>query len=240
MKMSNIKVVLLCGGLGTRLAEETRIKPKPMVKIGSKPIIEHIIKYYVKFGFNNFIIALGYKGNLIKKYFIKNKIKNVNIKFVRTGQYTLTGGRLLRLRRYLIKDKLFFLTYGDGLSNVNLKKLLRFHIVNKKIATVTAVRPPVRFGELFIQNNKVLLFKEKQQASKNWISGGFFVFTNKIFNYLQNDKTILEKNPVKNLCRIRQLMAFKHYKFWQCMDTLRDKKLLNKIWRSGKAPWRVS
>jgi glucose-1-phosphate cytidylyltransferase len=234
-----MQIVILCGGKGSRLSEETKTKPKPMVKIGGKPILEHIIKYYMKFGFNNFLIALGYKGNVIKNYFKNKKIAGTKINFVHTGQKTLTGGRLLRLKKYLINEDTFMLTYGDGLANINLKKLLKFHLTHNKIATITAVRPPVRFGELFIKKNRVLKFREKHQASENWINGGFFIFNKKIFKYLYDDMTILERDPVRRLCLDKQLMAFKHYKFWQCMDTLRDKELLNKIWYSGKATWRV-
>lgn len=234
-----MKVVLLCGGLGTRISEETKIKPKPMVKIGNSPILSHIIKYYESFGYKEFIIALGYKSKVIKNYFKENKniYKNCNIKLVDTGKNTLTGGRLLKLKKYLIDDKDFMLTYGDGVSNVNLKKLLNYHKQHNKIATVTAVRPPVRFGELYIVRNKVKSFKEKPQASKGWINGGFFVFNNKIFKYLKNDFTILEREPLSKLTKEKELMAFKHKSFWQCMDTMRDKMLLNSIWKTKKAPW---
>ena len=235
-----MKVVILCGGLGTRISEETKIKPKPMVKIGKMPILEHLIQYYHKYGFNNFILALGYKGEVIKKYFKNKKYKNINIELVQTGKNTLTGGRLLKLKKYLINNENFMLTYGDGLSNINLLKLKKFHEKNNRIATITAVRPPVRFGELILnKKNKVVSFKEKPQASKNWINGGFFVFKNEIFKYLKNNNTILEKEPMQLLSKNGELIAYKHLNFWQCMDTLRDKVLLNKIWMSGKAPWKI-
>lgn len=233
-----MKVVILCGGLGTRLAEETKIRPKPMVKIGNLPILIHLINYYVSFGFNDFILALGYKSSYIKNYFKKRKYKNIKIKLIDTGKNSLTGGRLLRLKNYFVDNEDFMLTYGDGLSNVNLRKLLMLHKKNKKIATLTAVRPPARFGELFINRNFVDKFEEKPQTTQNWINGGFFVFNTKIFNFLKNDKTILEREPFQKLSKLRELVAFKHYGFWQCMDTLRDKFLLNKIWKTKNVPWK--
>ena len=232
-----MKIVILCGGLGTRLAEETKIKPKPMVKIGRYPILIHLINYYKSFGYKEFILALGFKSSYIKNFFKQNKIKGVKIHLVDTGKSSLTGGRLLRLKKCFTVDENFMLTYGDGLSNVNLKKLSSFHKNHKKIATVTAVRPPARFGELFMKNNIVNKFEEKPQTSQNWINGGFFILNYKIFKFLKDDKTILEREPLQKLSKQKQLMAFKHYGFWQCMDTLRDKLLLNKIWRTKKAPW---
>ena len=196
-----MKVVILCGGLGTRLSEETKTKPKPMVKVGSKPIIWHLIKYYQYYGFNDFLLATGYKSNVLKKYFENTKIKKSNIKLVYTGKETLTGGRLLRLKK-LINDDEFLMTYGDGLSNVNLKKLISFHRDSKSIVTLTAVRPPVRFGEITLSlKGKINQFKEKPQSSKNWINGGFFVMNKLIFDYIKNDKTILEKKPLETLAR---------------------------------------
>ena len=235
-----MKVVILCGGLGTRISEETNVKPKPMVKIGNKPILIHIINYYQKFGLNHFVLAMGYKKKFIINYFKKKKF-NFKLDLIDTGKNTLTGGRLLRLKKYLEQEENFMLTYGDGLSNVNISKLLKFHKKNKKTATLTAVRPPVRFGELKIGSNAVVYkFEEKPNVTNNWINGGFFVFNKKIFKYLKNDKTILERDPVINLTKKRELIAFKHNDFWQCMDTLRDKKLLNKIWndKRKKAPWK--
>ena len=233
-----MKVIILCGGLGTRLAEETKTKPKPMVKIGNKPIIWHLIKYYQYYGFNDFLLATGYKSNILKSFFKKNKIKSSNINLVYTGKDSLTGGRLLRLKKY-VQDENFLLTYGDGLSNINLKKLINFHIKNKSIATLTAVRPPVRFGEISISSKgKVKEFKEKPQATSNWINGGFFVMNKKIFDYIKNDKTILERYTLEKLVKNKKLSAYKHFSFWQCMDTMRDKIYLNKLWKENKTPWK--
>ena len=232
-----MKVVILCGGLGSRLSEETKVKPKPMVKIGNKPILCHIIDTYKYYGFKNFILALGYKGNYIKNFF-KNKKKDPNIKLVDTGKNTLTGGRLLKLKKYFKKDEIFMLTYGDGLTNQNIKKLVKFHKSHGKIATMTAVRPLVRFGELNLRGNKVKKFKEKPLASKGWINGGYFVFSSKIFKFINGNKTMLEREPLEKLTKINQLIAFKHDGFWQCMDNMRDKLLLNEIYKSGKIPWK--
>lgn len=233
-----MKVVIFCGGLGSRLSEETKIKPKPMVKIGKYPILIHIMKIYSRYGFKDFVLALGYKKNVIGDYFKKHQFDNWNITLVDTGKNTLTGNRLLNLKKYLIDKENFFLTYGDGLSDVNLKKLLAFHLKNNKVATLTAVRPPARFGELRInKNNTVGKFQEKNQINEGWINGGFFVFNNKIFNYLSKKQTMLEREPIKKLVKNNQLCAFKHFGFWQCMDTLRDKELLNKIWKSKKNKW---
>ena len=233
-----MKVVILCGGLGTRLAEETRTKPKPMVNIGAKPIIWHLIKYYHSFGHKNFILATGYKSKIINDFFKKNKIKGCDIILKYTGKDTLTGGRILRLKKN-IGDEDFLLTYGDGLSNIDIKKLIIFHKKNKGIVTLSAVRPPVRFGELSIsKNSTVNQFKEKPQSENNWINGGFFVMKSSIFNYLKNDKTVLERAPLTKLSKQKKLKAFKHYSFWQCMDTMRDKILLNKQWNKGVAKWK--
>ena len=233
-----MKVVILCGGLGTRLAEETKTKPKPMVKIGSMPIIWHLIKYYSYFGFKEFILATGYKYKILENFFKKNKIKDINVKLIYTGKETLTGGRLLRLKHEIGK-KDFLLTYGDGLSNVNLEKLLIHHKKKKGIVTLTAVRPSIRFGELKITNSLIKEFKEKPQASNNWINGGFFVMTKEIFKYLSNDKTVLERKPFERLAKHKKLIAYKHFSFWQCMDTMRDKVLLNNIWKKNNAPWKL-
>lgn len=228
-----MKIVILCGGLGSRLAEETKLIPKPMVKIGPLPMIRHIINYYKSFGFNEFILATGYKKDILENYFKKEK----KIRCIFTGKNTLTGGRLLRLKKYFSKNENFMLTYGDGLSNVNLKKLLRFHIKHKKIATLTSVKPPARFGEVFISGSRVSKFEEKSQLNQNWINGGFFVFNKKIFKYIKNDLTMLEREPFKKLTQKKELMAFKHFGFWQCMDTMRDKKILNKLLKEKKALW---
>ena len=228
-----MKVVILCGGLGSRLAEETKLIPKPMVKIGKLPILIHIINYYKKFGLKNFILATGYKSKIIDNYF-KNK-KDITCIF--TGKNTLTGGRVLRLKKYFKKNENFLLTYGDGLTNQNINKLIRFHLKNKKIATLTAVMPPARFGVLKIKRNKITSFKEKIQMKNNWINGGFFVFNSKIFKFISGDKTMLEREPFQNLSKKGQLIAFKHNGFWQCMDTMRDKMALNKLIKEKKAPW---
>lgn len=232
----SIKVIILCGGLGSRLSEETKIRPKPMVKIDKKPILNHIINYYHKFGFCDFILALGYKGSFIKKKLKYNK-KKIKISFVNTGLKTLTGGRLLKLKNILKNEKYFHLTYGDGLTNQNLIRLEKFHRSHGKVATMTVVRPPVRFGEIYLNGNTVKSFKEKIQTNKNWINGGYFVFNNKIFDYIKSENNMLEKEPVKYLTKAKQLKAFKHSGFWQCMDTMREKKLLQNLIKLNKAPW---
>ena len=231
-----MKTVILCGGYGTRLSEETVIRPKPMVTIGSKPILDHIMSIYKYYGFNQFILALGYKSEYIKKYYENKGSRNINL--VYTGKDTKTGGRLLRLKNYLKNEKTFMLTYGDGVSDIDIKKAIKFHNDHGKIATVTAVRPPVRFGELKISRSKVKSFKEKPQVGQGWINGGFFIFNNEIFNFIKNDQTMLEKEPLEKLTKTNQLMAFRHKGFWKCMDTMRDKILLNKLWKKGNAPWK--
>ena len=235
-----MKVIILAGGFGTRLYEYTRRVPKPMVKIAGLPILIHILRHYLKYGFKNFIIAAGYKNKIIKDYFKKFKKdgepfvfkinnKKCNITIADTGQKTLTGGRLKRLKKYFKNNETFMFTYGDGLCDVNLKKLLKFHQKNKKLITVTAVRPPARFGEIRIKGSIVDSFREKPQTSEGWINGGFFVTNYKFFNYIKNDKTILEKNPLEKACRNRNLTAYKFKGFWKCMDTLRDKQVLEEI-----------
>ena len=223
-----MKIVILCGGKGTRLSEETIKIPKPMVKIGSKPILIHIMNYYKLYGFNDFILAAGYKQKIIRDYFKKNKNFKM-VKVVNTGQNTLTGGRLLRLKKYFNRNENFMLTYGDGVTNLNLKNLIKFHQKNNKIATITAVKPPVKFGELKIKKNLVKQFEEKPQSSDGWINGGFFVLNSKIFKYIKNDSTMLEREPLKKLVKLKQLVAYKHNGFWKCMDTLRDKLVLENI-----------
>jgi len=222
-----MKVVILAGGLGTRMSELTKTIPKPMVKIYNKPILIHIMEHYSKAGFNEFYIALGYKGKVIKNFFKKKKFK-WKINLIETGIKTMTGGRLKKLKKFL-KDDTFFLTYGDGISNVDLKKLLKFHKKNKKIATLTAVRPPARFGSIKINGNLVKVFKEKSKLDEGWINGGFFVFEPNIFKYIENDMTYLEREPLENISKKKQLVAYKHNGFWQCMDTKRDKDLIQKI-----------
>lgn len=258
-----MKVVILAGGFGTRLSEETTVKPKPMVEIGGKPILWHIMKIYSSQGFNEFIIALGYKGEVIKKYFLdyysinsnifldletgqnylfdSNK-ENWKVWLIDTGIYTNTGGRILRLKKY-IGNETFMVTYGDGVANINLKELLDFHRKHGKIGTVTAVRPPARFGGIIFDpsddSGKILKFTEKPQIGEGWINGGFMVFEPAIFNYLEDENTSLEAHVLERLAEEGQLAAFKHEGFWQCMDTMRDKNLLEKLWESGEAPWKI-
>ena len=252
-----MKTVILCGGLGTRISEETSIKPKPMIEIGGNPILWNIMKTYERHGFNDFVLALGYKGHIIKDYFsnynsrnsdftintktgIKHfdsikKAEDWNVDLIDTGKLTLTGGRILRL-----KDKLketFFLTYGDGVCNVDLSKLLDFHKSHGKVATVTAVRPPARFGGMKIEKNQVKEFKEKPQIGEASINGGYFVFEPEIFNYIKDDNSILEKEPLETLSRENQLMAYEHNDFWHCMDTIRDRDALNNFIKEGYTPW---
>tara|TARA_B100001013_G_C24570289_1_gene426300 strand:- start:117 stop:803 length:687 start_codon:yes stop_codon:yes gene_type:complete len=227
-----MKVVILAGGSGTRLSEYTKSIPKPMVKIGDKPILVHIMKLYAKYGFKEFIIALGYKGNLIKKYFKKKKF-NWNIKLVDTGLNTMTGGRLKRLKN-IIGNQRFLMTYGDGISNINLKKLLRFHIKNNKLVTLAAVRPPARFGAIKLNGNLVNYFKEKSKLDEGWINGGFFVMEPEFLKFIKGDKTFLEREPLEKLSKKNELIAYKHKNFWQCMDTLRDKKILEEALLKNK------
>ena len=222
-----MKVVILAGGLGTRISEYTKIIPKPMIKVNKKPLIYYIMKHYANYGFKDFYIALGYKGHIIKKYFEKKNF-GWNINLIDTGQKTMTGGRLKRLKRYLGNEP-FMLTYGDGLSNVNIKKLLNFHKKNKKLVTLTAARPPARFGAIKILGNKVKYFKEKSKLDEGWINGGFFVMQPEFLNYIKNDQTFLEREPMELLTKKNQLVAFKHDDFWQCMDTKRDMDNLNII-----------
>ena len=233
-----MKVVILAGGYGTILGEETKIKPKPLVKIGGKPIIWHIIKIYSHYGINEFIICLGYKGSLLKAELNKLNHNNVwNIKFVNTGLNTMTGGRIKRIKKYLSDNQNFCLSYGDGLSDVNVKKLIKFHIKNNKMGTLTAVKYKNPKGVLSITNNlKVKTIKEKPLE---YINGGFFVLSKKIFKYLKNDQTIFEKDCLPKLAKNNQLLAFKHNGFWGCMDTFREKKELNKIWKSNQKAWKV-
>jgi glucose-1-phosphate cytidylyltransferase len=222
-----MKVVILAGGKGSRLAEYTAAIPKPMVQISKVPIIHRIINIYEKFGFDDFIIASGYKSKIIKDYF-KTKMKNLNIKVIFTGKNSMTGGRIKKLKKYL-KNERFFLTYGDGLCDVNIKELLKFHIKKKNTVTLTAVRPPARFGGIKILGSKVKYFKEKSSLDEGWINGGFFVMEPEIFKFLKNEKTILERYPLEKISESKKLGAFKHYKNWQCMDTIRDKLMLEEL-----------
>ena len=219
-----MKVVILAGGKGTRLAEYTKKIPKPMVKIKGKPLITYIMKHYAYYGYKDFIIASGYKHNYIKRYFDDNSF-GWKVKVINTGLNSMTGGRIKRLKKEL-NNKRFFLTYGDGLSNVNIKKLLKFHISSKTHATLTAVRPPARFGAIKIIGNKVHVFREKSNLDVGWINGGFFIFEPKIFQFLKTDNTILEKYPLTKLGKRKKLNAFKHSGFWYCMDTIRDKEII--------------
>lgn len=254
-----MKLVILAGGRGTRINEETLVKPKPLVEIGGLPIIWHIMKIYSFYGFNDFVICCGYKGYMIKEYFnnyalhtsdttinLKNKTMKVHkkttekwkITLIDTGEGTMTGGRILRIKDYVGEN--FCLTYGDGLANVNIKKLVDYHKAKKKIATVTVVQPTARFGSVKLDNNMMVTkFLEKSYGNTGWINGGFFVLNKKIFQYLKNDRTIFEREPLENLSKKKQLSAFKHSDFWQPMDTLREKEYLDDLWYLNKAPWKI-
>lgn len=254
-----MKTVILCGGYGTRLAEETDIRPKPMVNIGPKPILIHIMELYSSYGYNDFVLALGYKGDVIKEYFasfvnivndyqidlesgsinyLTKKKCDWKVTCVDTGADTLTGGRLKRLESLLRGEDRFMLTYGDGVCSVNISSLVDSHLKSKSIGTVTAVRLSARFGEMSIDANGIVTdFQEKPQTMQGWINGGFFVFEKEFFTYLDDDNTILERKPLESLASDRSLNAFQHHGFWQCMDTLRDKKYLNELWKSGDVPW---
>ena len=252
-----MKVVILAGGLGTRLAEETGLRPKPMVEIGGRPILVHIMSLYAKHGFKEFVVACGHRGEIIKQYFrdffVQNSDFVVDLKdgavktlkqpeldwkvgVVDTGKETMTGGRLKRLAPLLKKER-FMATYGDGLADLDVKKLVAFHEQHGKAATITAVRPPSRFGGLELDGAKVARFSEKPQTGEGWINGGFFVFEPKVFDYLAGDGSILEREPLEKLAAAGELMAFRHEGFWQPMDTLREKQVLEGLFASGKAPW---
>jgi glucose-1-phosphate cytidylyltransferase len=254
-----MKIIILCGGLGTRLSEETQVKPKPMVEIGGRPILWHIMKIYERHGFNDFMLALGYKGEVIKDYFLNYHarlsdltvhLKNGQIDYsnptaedwrvslIDTGASTMTGGRLLRLKNHLQSGGTFMLTYGDGVSDVDLTALMTFHRSHGRLATVTAVRPPVRFGELSIEQNRVTKFQEKPQAVEGWINGGFFVFEPSVFDFISDDATMLEREPLEQLAEKDELMVYQHEGYWQCMDTVRDKATLEDLWVSDQAPWK--
>lgn len=252
-------VVILAGGLGTRLAEETEVKPKPMVEVGGRPILWHIMKHYAHYELREFFVALGYKGEVIKRYFLDyyqlNGSMTVDIArgqvemreqeredwvvhLNETGYETQTGGRVKRLEPWLRGDT-FMVTYGDGVCDVDLQDLLRFHRSHGRIATVTAVRPPARFGGLVFDGDLVAEFTEKPQVGEGWINGGFMVFEPTVFDYLDGDQTSLEADALERLAANRQLAAYRHDRFWQCMDTLRDKRLLESLWEDGRAPWKV-
>ncbi len=228
-----MKVVILAGGLGTRLPEYTKKVPKPMVKVNNKPILIHIMNHYMKFGFRDFIIAGGYKANIIKRYFKLSPIKQCNVKVIDTGNKSMTGGRLKRLKKYL-GESTFMMTYGDGLSNVNLRKLFNFHNKHKKLITLTAVRPPARFGAIKLVGKYAKTFKEKSKLDEGWINGGFFVIEPKFLQFIKNDSSYLEKEPLETAAKRNQLLAYRHTGFWQCMDTKRDKENLEKYFKEGK------
>jgi len=255
-----MKVVILAGGLGTRLSEETTLKPKPMVEIGGKPILWHIMNIYAASGLTEFIIALGYKGEFIKKYFLNfyainnnitvdlatgettihdGKQPNWKIHLVDTGLHTQTGGRLKRLKNWLGKDETFMLTYGDGVADIDLQALIGFHKSHGKLATVTTVRSPARFGRIGFNGNQVTKFYEKPQSAEGWINGGYFVLHPKAIDYIDNDETIWERSPVEKLAGDGQLMGYHHSGFWSCMDTLKEKNILEELWNSNEAPWKV-
>ncbi len=254
-----MKVVILAGGFGTRLTEETESKPKPMVEIGGRPILWHLMKHYAHHGFREFVVALGYKGDVIKRYFLDYPKINSNfavnlasgdimrrngcyddwtVHLIDTGIHTKTGGRLKRLSS-ILGHETFMATYGDGVCNVDLNTLLRFHRQHGKLATVTAVRPPARFGGLIFDGDRVVEFTEKPQVGEGWINGGFFVLEPEVLEYIHNDDTTWEQEPLERLAAEGQLMAYRHDEFWQCMDTLRDLRLLEHLWTSGQAPWKV-
>ena len=230
-----MKVVILAGGFGTRLSEYTESIPKPMVPIGNKPMIEHIMNIYVSYGHKEFYIALGYKGEVIKEYF--KKIKNDwKIHLIDTGADTYTGGRLKRLKQYL-SNETFLLTYGDGLSSIDINELIKFHQEHKKIITISAVRPPARFGSLSLKGSEVVKFKEKTQLGESWINGGYFVVNPEFFQFLKDDKTVLESEPLEKVTNLKEIKAFRHEGFWQCMDHKLDKDTLDQMILQKKAPW---
>ena len=255
-----MKAVILAGGFGSRLSEETILKPKPMVEIGGKPILWHIMNIYAANGITEFIIALGYKGEVIKEYFLNFYAVNNDISIdlesgettihdgkqpgwkvhlVDTGLYTQTGGRLKRLQQWLEKDETFMFTYGDGVADLNVRSLLRFHEAHGKLATVTTVRPPARFGRLSFEDDLVTEFYEKPETSEGWINGGFFVLNRKVMDYVRGDGSIWERDAIEQLARDGHLLGYRHYGFWSCMDTLKEKNILEDLWGTGKAPWKI-
>jgi glucose-1-phosphate cytidylyltransferase len=255
-----MKAVILAGGLGSRISEETNLKPKPMVEIGGKPILWHIMKIYASHNIKDFIICLGYKGYLIKEFFAnyflhtsdvtldlkenkliihQTKSEDWRVTLVDTGESTMTGGRIKRVEKYLETDETFCMTYGDGVSNVNLTELIKFHNENKTYATLTAVQPPGRFGSLEWSKNKIVKFHEKPVGDGAWINGGFFVLSKNVFSFIKDDLTTWEREPMEDLAKAGQLSAYKHNDFWHPMDTLRDKNLLEDLWKRGEAPWKT-
>ena len=233
-----MKVVILAGGLGTRISEESDTQPKPMIKIGEMPVLLHIMKIYSYYKINEFIICLGYKGDVIKKFFSNYDSTPWNVQLIDTGLDTMTGGRLKRIQEHI--DDTFCVTYGDGLSDININNLISFHKEKKSLATLTAIHPPERFGVLSLSGDYVSEFHEKHRGESSWINGGFFVFEPEVFDYLQDgDMTILERGPLETLSKEQKLTAFKHNGFWFPMDTLRDKRYLENLWNTKKAPWKV-
>ena len=253
-----MKTVILAGGRGSRISEETTLKPKPMVEIGDVPILVHILRIYASHGYREFVLALGYKGEVVKDYFVNYRLRNSDVTvhlrsgvtqfahqaaddwtvhLTDTGQDTATGGRLLRLKSLLERDGTFMLTYGDGVADIDVADLVTFHKRHRKLATVTAVRPPGRFGVMSLDEGRVASFSEKPQAGEGWINGGFFVFEPAVFEYLESDATVLEGAPLERLASDGQLMAYRHDGFWHPMDTVRDRDVLHELSRSGRAPW---
>ncbi len=258
--LSPVKAVILAGGLGTRLAEETSLRPKPMVEIGGRPILWHIMNTYAHHDVNEFVLALGYMGEVVKEYFLnfyaksnditvelssgkttvhEGSLPNWIIHLADTGAQTQTGGRVKRLERWLKHDQTFMLTYGDGVADVDITALLAFHRSHGKLATMTAVRPPSRFGEVDLSGDAIRHFNEKPQTGEGWINGGFFVLEREVLKYIDGDETYWERDPLERLASEGQLMAYRHPGFWQPMDTLREKRLLEELWQSGQAPWKV-
>jgi len=254
-----MKVIILAGGFGTRLSEYTDIMPKPMLPIGGKPILWHIMQTYAKFGHKDFYLALGYKAEVIKDYFLNYRALNADftidlatgeftsrqvdyidwkVTLVNTGESTMTGGRVKRMKEF-IGNETFMLTYGDGVSDINLDQLLDFHRHHGKMVTMSAVRPAARFGELVIDNDKVEIFKEKPQMHDGWINGGFFIIEPKFFDFIDGDHILLEREPLEKMTKLGELMAYKHNSFWHCMDTKRDHDLLEDLWKKGSAPWKI-
>lgn len=256
-----MKAVILAGGMGTRLSEETIIRPKPMVEIGGKPILWHIMKIYSAHGIKEFIIALGYKGEMIKEYFLNFYAFNQDISvdlgsggttihdgklhedwkvhLVDTGLQTQTGGRLKQLKKWLENDETFLFTYGDGVSDVDIQATIKFHESHGRLATVTTVLPPARFGRLEFDHDRIVAFREKPHGDEGWINGGFYVLDRKVFDYIKGDETVWEKEPLEQLTKENQLTGYRHERFWSCMDTLKEKVHLEDLWQSGKAPWKI-
>lgn len=255
-----MKLVILAGGIGSRISEESQLRPKPMIEIGGKPILWHIMKIYSSYGINEFIICCGYKGEHIKRYFADYYLNNSDIEFdlyenkfktlkiikekwkvstIDTGQNTMTGGRLSRIKNFLNDDETFLMTYGDGLGSVDIKKLINFHKSKKKLATMTIVKPPGRFGMVKLEDNLVAKFVEKPSGDGSWINGGFFVLEKKVLDLVKKDSDIWEKKPLEFLAKKKQLASFKHKGFWKAMDTLKDKMTLDDLWNKKKAPWKV-